>query len=78
MLRANERYEVWTPPEGDTQRVIAAMGAHFVLLSTTSDLTDGAGTTPGHQVYLVNLFKRPAIPVPSAVVWFPTQGMNPL
>lgn len=39
-------------------------GAHFVVVSTTADLL-GTGTTAAHQLYLMNLYKRPAIPVPS-------------
>ena len=46
-------------------------------MSTTSDLL-GTGSTPGNQVYLVNLFKRPAVPVPGAATWFPTRGLPPL
>jgi len=34
--------------------------------------------TPGSQVYLVNLFKRPAQPVPGQAAWFPTRGIPPL
>jgi len=48
-----------------------------MLVATTADLF-GTGTTVGHRVYMVNLFKRPPTTVPSAVVWFPSQGIAPL
>jgi hypothetical protein len=77
MLRADQRYVV---PAGDgvTQRVITELGIHFLVLSTTADLIAGSGTTPGYQVYLVNLFKSPAVPVPGTIKWFPRQGLPPL
>jgi len=78
MLRANQRFEVQANG-GTTQRVLAGLGIHFVLLSTRADLVSGMGSTPGNQVYLVNLYKRPPIPAPGAsVTWFPTQGIPPL
>jgi hypothetical protein len=77
MVRANERYRV-PAPDGVTQRVIAELGIHFLILSTTSNLLQGSGTTPGNQVYLVNLFKRPAIAVAGDVTWFPSPGLSPL
>lgn len=77
MLRADQRYLV-PATDGVTQRVVPALGVHFLLLSTTADLMTGSGTTPGRQVYLVNLFKRPAVPVAGTVTWFPTQGIPPL
>jgi hypothetical protein len=77
MLRADQRYVV-PAADGTTQRVIAELGIHFLVLSTTADLIAGSGTTPGSQVYLVNLFKRPAVPVPGEIKWFPSQGLPPL
>ena len=73
---ANQRYLVQTAG-GVTQRVLGEMGIHFLILSTTANLLDG-GVTPGRQVYMVNLFKRPAEPVPGQAVWFPTRGIPPL
>jgi len=62
-LRANQRYRL--PIDGgDTAQAVAEMGFHFVVVSTTANLL-GSGTTSGHQLYLVNLFKRPAVPVAS-------------
>jgi hypothetical protein len=77
MLRADQRFAV-SAPGGVTQRVMAAMGVHFLLISTTADLLAGSGATPGSQVYLVNLYKRPGIPVPGSIKWFPSQGLPPL
>jgi Tol biopolymer transport system component len=76
MLRANQRFQVATAG-GDTTRLVPQADAHFMLVATTADLLVG-GTTAGHRVYMVNLFKRPATPVASAVTWFPTQGIPPL
>jgi len=47
---------------GDTQQSITELGAHFMLISTTANLF-GGGTTPEHQIYMLNLFKLPAVPV---------------
>ena len=77
MVRADQRLVVPTAG-GPTQRVVAALGVHFVLLSTVADLIAGSGTTAGNQVYLVNLYKRPAVPVPGTIKWFPSQGLPPL
>jgi Tol biopolymer transport system component len=74
MLRENQRYQVLTPG-GTTQAMAPEMGAHFVTLSTTADLLSG-GTTTGHQIFMVNLFKQPAVPVPGSAVWFPEQGIT--
>ena len=77
MLRADQRYVV-PASDGVTQRVITELGIHFLVVSTTADLLAGSGTTPGNQVYLVNLFKRPAVPVAGDIKWFPSQGLPPL
>jgi hypothetical protein len=76
MLRANQRFSVDTVG-GDTTRLVPQADAHFMLVATTADLL-GGGTTAGHRVYMLNLFKRPATPVASAIAWFPTQGIPPL
>jgi hypothetical protein len=76
MLRADARYLVATDG-GDTTRLVPQADVHFVLVATTADLAAG-GTTTGHRVYMVNLFKRPPATVPSAVTWFPTRGIPPL
>jgi len=63
----------------ELDQVLQEPGAHFVVVSTRADLLAGAGATPGNQVYLVNLYKRPPVPVPgSPVTWFPSQGIPPL
>jgi hypothetical protein len=76
MLRADERYLVQTGA-GPTQRVLGEMGIHFLVLSTTSNLL-GGGVTPGKLVYMINLFKRPALPVSGLATWFPFRGITPL
>jgi hypothetical protein len=77
MLRANERFQVATDG-GDTTRIVPQGDAHFLLVATTADLLGGSGTTVGHRVYMVNLYKRPPTSAPSAITWFPTQGIPPL
>ena len=62
---------------GETTRVVTELGTFFLIISTTSDLL-GTGTTTGHQLYLWNLFKRPALPVASALQWFPVRGLSQL
>jgi Tol biopolymer transport system component len=49
-------------PGGDTARAISELGGRFMVVTTTSNLL-GVGTTPGHQVYLLNLFKLSATPL---------------
>ena len=77
MLRAGTRWRI-DIPAGDTSGILPQVDVHFLLVSTTADLASGAGTTPGHQVYMVNLWKRPPVPVAGSVLWFPTQGIPPL
>jgi WD40-like Beta Propeller Repeat len=74
MLREHQRYQVPTPG-GTTQAIVPEMGTHFLTLSTTADLLSG-GTTAGHQIFMVNLFKQPAVPVAGAATWFPEQGIT--
>ncbi|MCW5893722.1 MAG: PD40 domain-containing protein [bacterium] len=75
MLRAESRFQVQTGG-GHTQRVAGELGIHFMALSTTGNLA-ASGTTPGHQVYLVNLYKRPAQPVAGPLaVWWPFRGLS--
>lgn len=76
MLREDARYRVQTP-DGSSQSILPELGSHFVLLSTTANLFTG-GTTTGHQVYMINLFSRPAEPIPGTATWFPYQGIRPL
>jgi len=75
MLHANERWHV--PTGGDTTRIVPQTDIHFMLVATTANLASG-GTTPGHRVYMVNLFARPPLPAASSVTWFSTQGVPPL
>jgi len=81
MLRGDQRFRVPgntdTIQPGTTQRVVTELGIHFLVMSTTADLL-GTGSTAGNQVYLVNLFKRSAVPVPGVAAWFPTRGLPPL
>ncbi len=75
MLRADQRHHVATDG-GHTSAIVPQFGVHFVVVSTTADLIAG-GVTPTHQAYVVNLFKRPAVPVPGTAVWFPSRGIPP-
>ena len=47
---------------GDTAQAVAELGGHFMVVSTTANML-GSGTTSGHQVYMLNLFKLAAIPL---------------
>ena len=78
MIREDVLYRVDTP-SGGTTRMYPELGKHFVVMSTTSDMMANTGSTAGHQVYMVNLYKRPATPVAAPVaVWFPFRGIKPL
>jgi Tol biopolymer transport system component len=72
-LRIDKLYRV-PIDEGHTAQVVAEVGNHFVMVSTTADLVLG-GTTPGHQLYLINLFRRPPTVLPGNAVWFPFRGI---
>jgi hypothetical protein len=74
MLRENRRYHVPTPG-GSTQAIIPEMGVHFLIVSTTADLAAGSGSTPGHRIYLLNIFADAAEPAAGSAVWFPEQGI---
>jgi hypothetical protein len=54
---------------GDTAQAVAEPGVHFVVVSTTANLL-GTGTTDGHQIYQLNIFKLPTEPAPSNIIWF--------
>jgi len=73
MLRKNQRYHVPTPG-GPTQSIIP-VGVHFLTVSTKADLAAGSGTTPGYQIYLLNLFQAPVPVVSGSATWFPYQGI---
>jgi Tol biopolymer transport system component len=78
MIREDVLYRVDTP-SGGTTRFYPELGKHFVVMSTTSAMLAGTGSTAGHQIYMVNLFKRPATVVPAPVaVWFPFRGIKPI
>ncbi len=81
MLRADDRFRVDTLG-GDTTRVVTELGIHFIVVSTTGDLAtkNGGKPTPGHQIYQINLFKRPADAFDAgyAARWFPTRGVPPI
>jgi len=76
-LRADRRYRL-PISEGDTNRAVTGMGYYFVAVSTTADLIAGTGTTSGHQLYMLNLYKRPAQLVSGNAIWFPERGLRPL
>jgi Tol biopolymer transport system component len=72
MVAADLRFHVSVG--GVTQRILGEMGIHFVMVSSTGNPLAG-GTTPTNQVYLINLFKRPAQQVPGLATWFPARGV---
>jgi hypothetical protein len=78
-LRADKRYVLDTLPGSHTSRLVPEPGTHFFVVATTGDLLNGTGTTPGHQVYQVNSYKRPLTPVDLGYVarWFPFRGVPP-
>lgn len=73
-LRGDRRFAVETAG-GTTARIVPELGVHFAAVSTTANLL-GSGATPGKRIYLINLYKRPPVAVPSApAVWFPFRGI---
>jgi hypothetical protein len=78
MIREDVLYQVATP-DGEATGLQPELGKHFLVLATNSDMLAGSGTTAGHQVYMVNLYKRPATPIPAATaIWIPFRGIKPL
>lgn len=75
-LRKQQRFRL-PIPLGDTNRAVVEMGSHFIVISTTANLMQG-GLHSGHQLYLWNLYKQPAVAVSGQVTWFPFQGMSSL
>jgi Tol biopolymer transport system component len=67
-VRRNERYRLPVPGT-DTSFVSAELGIHFAVVSTKADLL-GSGTTPGHRIYLLNLFKLSVEPALSDAIRF--------
>ena len=74
-LVADVRYRVPIPSGAHTNGILAQGGTFFLVVSTDADLM-GSGTTPGHQIYQLNLFKLPATPVPGLAVWSPQRGVH--
>ncbi|HJQ84527.1 MAG TPA: hypothetical protein VKA21_10650 [Candidatus Binatia bacterium] len=60
-LRTNLSFRLPIPGT-TTPQAIAELGGHFMVVSTKANLF-GSGTTPGHQIYLLNLFKLAAEPL---------------
>jgi hypothetical protein len=77
LLSAHQRFRV-PITGGETQQTVTDGGGHFIVVSTTANLScpncSGAGcaastcastgTNPGHQLYLLNLYKLGATPIP--------------
>jgi hypothetical protein len=76
-LRRDQRYRVQTP-DGHVSHMTTQFGTYFLGISTTADLIAGGGTTVGHQLYLINLWKRPAERVFGLSTWFPFRGISAL
>jgi Tol biopolymer transport system component len=74
-LFADQRYRM--PIDvGNTAQAVAEPGVHFVVVSTTANLL-GSGTTSGHQIYQLNLYKLAPEPVSGSEVWFPAAPSGP-
>jgi Tol biopolymer transport system component len=64
LVVANQTYRL-PITGGDTIQAVDALGTHFMVVSTTSELLGVPGqTSPGHEIYLLNLFKLAGIPIP--------------
>jgi hypothetical protein len=60
MLIGNQTQRL--PVDEDIDQVVTELGHHFMMVSTKANLL-GSGTTPGRQLYMLNLFKYPLAPV---------------
>ena len=78
-LRSDRRFTLDTNPGSHTSRIVPEPGAHFFVVATTGDLEAGSGTTAEHQVYQINSFKRPLVPLDAGYLaqWFPFRGVPP-
>ncbi len=65
LLRVDQQFQ-FPFSMGNTVAAMAALNFQFIVMSTTSN-PRGLGTTPGHEIYLWNLFKKPLAPVASHV-----------
>jgi Tol biopolymer transport system component len=61
LLNANRTQRL--PIDGDVFQAVTELGRHFMGVSTNVNLL-GTGTTPGRQIYMLNIFKYPLEPVP--------------
>jgi len=61
-IRTEQRFALPIATDGDTAQAVAAGGNQFVLIGTTVDVLNG-GTTPGHRLYQLNLFKLASDPI---------------
>lgn len=73
-LRQDQRYRVPMPAGSHTAQVIAGLGYWFLNLSTTGNLLTN-GLHPNHQLYVINMYKRPVLPVAGTATWFPFRGL---
>jgi len=80
LMRADQRARL-PIAIGDTSGVLPDFGLNFVIVATTAACVNcgqqdsqfsSTTTTSGHQVYLLNLFKRHALPVAGSLQWFPS------
>jgi len=75
LLNANKRFQL-PFPDGDDTRQIVGLGPNFLLVSTTTDLscpicrgpdcavrTCSSTSTTDHQLFLLNKWKLPGVPV---------------
>jgi hypothetical protein len=74
-LIADKRYKLPIPGGTDTSAILAEGGTYFLVVSTTANLLS-SGTTSGHEVYQLNLYKTSATAVPGLAVWFPSRGIK--
>jgi Tol biopolymer transport system component len=61
LLNANNTQRL--PIDGDVFQAVTELGRHFMVVSTNANLV-GSGTTPGRQIYMLNIFKYLLVPVP--------------
>jgi hypothetical protein len=71
----DQRYRVPMPVGSHTSQLIVGLGYWFLQAATTGNLLTNTGLHPNHQLYVINLYKRPALPVAGTATWFPVRGL---
>jgi hypothetical protein len=72
----NDEYLHLPTPAGSTSSAVLTFSRHFMLLSTTANLLTPGQTTANSNLYLWNLYREAATPLPAAPLWTPFRSID--